>query len=105
MFFSDERVGNLTVVVNDPAVAANIKSQFTIIVRVNYSNPPAHGARIVNKVLSDPALLAEWQVPDLNRILIQFLNFSILTTGRSASKPCLVESLICAKRCEASWKS
>lgn len=57
----NERVGNLTVVLKDASMAANTKSQFSILVRGNYSNPPAHGARMVKKILSDPSLYALWQ--------------------------------------------
>lgn len=57
----DERIGNLTVVVNNPEVIVNIKAQVTLIIRGNYSNPPAYGARIVSHVLSDPDLYAEWK--------------------------------------------
>ena len=52
----NERAGNLTIVVSDPEKIANIKSQITLIIRFNYSNPPAHGARIVDCVLSDEGL-------------------------------------------------
>jgi len=38
-----------------------VKAQLTLRVRGNYSNPPAHGARIVQRVLSDPALYEEWK--------------------------------------------
>ena len=47
-------------VVKDPAVITNMKAQATLLVRGNYSNPPANGARIVAHVLSDPQLYAEW---------------------------------------------
>lgn len=57
---SDERTGNLTIVVKDPKVIVNIKAQITLIVRGNYSNPPAHGVRVVKRVLSDPKLFGEW---------------------------------------------
>lgn len=57
----NERIGNLTVVVNNPEVIVNIKAQVTLIIRGNYSNPPAYGARIVSHVLSDPELYAEWK--------------------------------------------
>jgi len=57
----NERAGNLTVVVKDPSVIANTKSQLTLIVRGSYSNPPAHGARVVEKVLNNDALFAEWK--------------------------------------------
>lgn len=57
----NERAGNLTMVVKDPSVLTNCRAQITLLVRGNYSNPPAHGARIVSKVLNDPALFSEWQ--------------------------------------------
>jgi len=57
----DERAGNLTVVVRDPKVIPGFKSQMTLIVRAMYSNPPAHGCRIVDTVLKDPALYQEWR--------------------------------------------
>jgi Aspartate/tyrosine/aromatic aminotransferase len=40
---------------------ANIASQLAILQRSEISNPPAYGARIVSKVLNDPALFAQWE--------------------------------------------
>ncbi|XP_023328208.1 aspartate aminotransferase, cytoplasmic isoform X2 [Eurytemora carolleeae] len=57
----NERAGNLTVVLKDSANIDSVKSQITLLVRAMYSNPPAHGARIVDLVLQDPALYAEWR--------------------------------------------
>lgn len=57
---TDERVGNLTVVVNDFDAILTTKSQLTLIVRAMYSNPPSHGARIVATVLNNPELFEEW---------------------------------------------
>ena len=57
----NERAGNLTVVVKDRSVIANVKSQLTFVVRGMYSNPPAHGARVVEKVLNNERLFAEWK--------------------------------------------
>ncbi|VDO68419.1 unnamed protein product [Heligmosomoides polygyrus] len=56
----NERVGNLCAVVKDPSVLPGYKSQMSLIIRANWSNPPVHGARIVHKVLSTPALRATW---------------------------------------------
>jgi len=56
----NERVGNLTIVVKDAAVIANVRSQLSIIVRANYSNPPHHGARVVATVLNTPEYFKEW---------------------------------------------
>lgn len=57
----NERAGNLTVVTSNPGNVANVKSQFTLIIRAMYSNPPAHGSRIVDTVLNNAALFDEWR--------------------------------------------
>jgi aspartate aminotransferase len=62
MWCVDERIGNLTFVVNDSKVIAPMKSQITLIIRGMYSNPPSHGARIVAGVLTNPDMFAEWSV-------------------------------------------
>lgn len=56
-----ERAGNLVVISNDKSTLLPVKSQFTILVRGNYSNPPAHGCRIVHRVLTDTSLYNEWK--------------------------------------------
>lgn len=56
----NERVGNLTVVQRNPETSAAVQSRMTLLVRYNYSNPPAFGARIVGKVFNDPVLKQEW---------------------------------------------
>ena len=58
--FSDERAGNLTIVVNDAGVLPAIKSQISLLVRANWSNPPNHGAKIVHLVLSNAELRKQW---------------------------------------------
>ncbi|KER32680.1 hypothetical protein T265_01360 [Opisthorchis viverrini] len=57
----NERVGNLAFITNDAKYTANIKSQLTILVRKTWSNPPQHGARIVDTILNDPQLCAQWK--------------------------------------------
>ncbi|CAK1548723.1 unnamed protein product [Leptosia nina] len=57
----NERVGNLSVVVSDSKLIPAMKSQLTWVVRGMYSNPPAHGARVVANVLSDKKLFDEWR--------------------------------------------
>ena len=58
-------MGNLTFVSKDPAVIEPVRSQITLLVRANYSNPPNHGARIVGTVLNDPVLYEQWFVTSL----------------------------------------
>ncbi|CAD5234222.1 unnamed protein product [Bursaphelenchus xylophilus] len=56
----NERVGNLAIVVNDKSTIEGIKSQIQLVIRANWSNPPAHGARIVAMVLNDPSRKQQW---------------------------------------------
>ncbi|GBP18495.1 Aspartate aminotransferase, cytoplasmic [Eumeta japonica] len=57
----NERVGNLALVLSNSKPVAAVKSQVTWIVRGMYSNPPAHGARVVATVLNSPQLFDEWK--------------------------------------------
>jgi len=57
----NERTGTLSFVVDTKERVAAVQSQLAALIRPNYSNPPAHGARIVKNVLSDQALTAEWK--------------------------------------------
>ncbi len=57
----NERVGALTLVAGTPAVAQAALSHIKTCIRVNYSNPPAHGAQIVTTILGSPELRAEWE--------------------------------------------
>ena len=57
----NERAGNLVAVLSDRTCVPQVRSQLTLIVRANYSNPPAHGCRIVDRVLNDPGLMGEWE--------------------------------------------
>lgn len=56
-----ERIGALTVVTANAAEAEVVMSQLKAVIRANYSNPPAHGARIVSHVLSDANNYAHWE--------------------------------------------
>ncbi len=58
----NERTGALTVVTKAPAVADAALSQLKIVIRGNYSNPPAHGAKIVTTILNSPELRADWEL-------------------------------------------
>lgn len=55
-----ERVGALSIVCTDADEAKRVLSQLKIVVRTNYSNPPTHGAALVEAVLADPELKAQW---------------------------------------------
>jgi aspartate/tyrosine/aromatic aminotransferase len=62
LLYLDERVGNLTVVTNNSQLLPKLRSQFTTVVRANYSNPPAHGARVAAAILNNKALNDEWLI-------------------------------------------
>ncbi len=55
-----ERVGAATVVCADAERAKVVGSQVKRAIRANYSNPPAHGARLVATVLGDSDLTSQW---------------------------------------------
>ena len=56
-----ERVGALSVVCPTKEAAAAVQSQINRSVRANYSNPPAHGAEIVETILRDHELRETWE--------------------------------------------
>ena len=58
----NERVGALTLVAASEEAANASLSQIKSIIRANYSNPPAHGAKIVTAILRSSELRADWEV-------------------------------------------
>ena len=56
-----ERVGGIMAVANTPNAANAMLSQIKSTIRTMYSNPPMHGAQIVNAVLESPELRAKWE--------------------------------------------
>jgi aspartate/tyrosine/aromatic aminotransferase len=56
-----ERVGALTVVAADAGRAASALTHVKVAIRANYSSPPAHGAEVVEIILGDPDLRAQWE--------------------------------------------
>jgi aspartate/tyrosine/aromatic aminotransferase len=57
----NERVGAVTLVAGTSAAAQTSLSHIKACIRSNYSNPPAHGAKIVTTILASPELRADWQ--------------------------------------------
>ena len=55
-----QRTGIASVICDTPKEAKAVESQLKIFTRALYSNPPVHGARIVDTVLSDQELRAQW---------------------------------------------
>lgn len=57
----NDRVGALTVVAGNSETLAKAFSHLKIVIRVIYSNPPAHGGQIVTTIWNDSKLRAEWE--------------------------------------------
>jgi aspartate aminotransferase len=55
-----ERVGGLFSVAPTKAISDKIGSQLRVLIRGNYSTPPAHGARIVSTILQNSELRHKW---------------------------------------------
>lgn len=56
-----ERAGAFSLTTKDTEEKKRVDSQLKIVIRPMYSNPPLHGARIANTILSDKALYSEWE--------------------------------------------
>jgi aspartate aminotransferase len=56
-----ERVGAILVIARSTEDAAAAQSHVKAAVRVNYSNPPAHGADVVRTILADDSLRPRWE--------------------------------------------
>lgn len=67
-----ERTGALHVFCDTPETANKVMTQLRILVRINYSFPPIHGARIASLILNNEELRNQWLqelVNVTNRIL------------------------------------
>ncbi len=56
-----ERTGALTLICDSPAAATVATTQLAAAARANYSMPPDHGAAIVQFIMEDAGLRAEWE--------------------------------------------
>ncbi|MEO0913025.1 MAG: amino acid aminotransferase [Pseudomonadota bacterium] len=56
-----DRVGVAFAVAAEPSDMAVVKGAMASLNRLNFSFPPDHGAKVVEIILSDPALRADWQ--------------------------------------------
>lgn len=55
-----ERTGALHFVCGSKETAGKVLSQLKIVIRTNYSSPPAHGARIASMILNDVTMRNQW---------------------------------------------
>jgi len=56
-----ERVGAFSIVAGSKDEKDRLESQLKILIRPMYSNPPIHGARIIEKILGTPELYTLWK--------------------------------------------
>ncbi|AKC59983.1 amino acid aminotransferase [Blochmannia endosymbiont of Polyrhachis (Hedomyrma) turneri] len=57
----NERVGACTLISENEIIANKVHSQLKCIIRSNYSNPPSHGASVVNTILNNNDLKNLWE--------------------------------------------
>ncbi|WP_331828159.1 amino acid aminotransferase [Candidatus Blochmannia sp. SNP] len=57
----NERIGACTIITNNNDDSNRVLSQLRVIIRGNYSNPPAHGASIVSLILNNKNLRDIWE--------------------------------------------
>ncbi len=55
-----DRVGAAFAIASAPNLAAITKANLAMLNRMNYSFPPDHGAKVVEIILGDPVLRADW---------------------------------------------
>jgi aromatic-amino-acid transaminase len=72
-----DRVGAAFALSRTPEEAARTRANLAALNRLNYSFPPDHGAKVVEIILTDPALRAEWEA-ELEEMRLQMLT---LRTG------------------------
>lgn len=83
----NERVGALTMVSRDADIAEKVLGNAKARVRSNYSNPPAHGARVVNEVLGDETLKSQWK-EEVAAMRNRILNLrTLFVSGMKAAAP------------------
>tara|TARA_B110000438_G_scaffold292283_1_gene330407 strand:+ start:2335 stop:3522 length:1188 start_codon:yes stop_codon:yes gene_type:complete len=56
-----DRVGAIHIACTNSEEATRVASRLKTSIRVNYSNPPAHGAHLVAAVLGDAGLTSQWE--------------------------------------------
>ena len=85
-----ERIGALHVVTANQHEAAAVSSQLNLITRSEISMPPAYGAHLVERILNQPELRAEWdaniktmsqRIIEMRRALFDLLTNKYRTPG------------------------
>lgn len=75
----NERVGAMTLVATQSDTAESAFSQVKTLARGNYSNPPAHGAKVVATILTDAKLRSAWiqEVADMREHIQQLRDLMV----------------------------
>ncbi len=71
-----ERTGALFIITRSPQEREKLQSILKVLMRTNISNPPAHGARIVEEIFRNPLLHQQWrdEVEQMRLRLMQIRN-------------------------------
>lgn len=80
-----ERTGAFNAVFSSKERAAAVFSHAKLAVRRNYSNPPAHGGLIVEEILNDGALTAQWRA-ELDAMCTRIKSMRKLLVDKLAEK-------------------
>jgi aspartate aminotransferase/aromatic-amino-acid transaminase len=80
-----DRTGAFTLVAADAKQADSAFSNVEIAIRVNYSNPPAHGGLIVAKILGDAKLTEQWlgELAAMRKHIAQTRDLFVAQLGKS----------------------
>jgi len=84
----NERVGAMTLVATDSDTAESAFSQVKTLARGNYSNPPAHGAKVVATILTDDTLRNAWiqEVADMRDHIQQLRDLMVAKLSERGAK-------------------
>lgn len=86
-----ERAGAIHVFCDKPETAEKVLSQFRILVRINYSFPPIHGARIASIILNNEEMRKQW------------LAELVTVTGRISQMRALLKEALIKNGCPGTW--
>jgi aspartate/tyrosine/aromatic aminotransferase len=56
-----ERIGCLSIIAKNEQLSQNLSTVVKRLARINYSNPPRHGAGIMTTILQEPGLIEMWK--------------------------------------------
>ena len=82
-----ERVGSISIIVENPQQADVLRGQMLSVARAIYSMPPSHGAAIVETILSNPVLEQQWR-DELNEMRGRILHLRQSLVQAIANEGC-----------------